>query len=532
MAAANPALINSGAMPSAIPYVNPWVVAIAVMFGTFMEVLDTTVVNVSLPHIAGSLSATPEEATWALTSYIVANAIVLPLTGWLVGLFGRKRLLIVAVSGFTIGSILCGAAPSLPALVVFRIIQGATGGCLQPLSQAVMLETFPPEKRGKAMALWSVGIIVAPILGPVLGGWITEYYSWRWIFYINVPIGMLSIFMLKTFLHDPPNLNQGISKRVDGWGIGFLVLGIGSLQWMLDKGQGEDWFDSSRIVLASVVAVAAIVAFIIREIMADDPVVRLRIFKDPTYATGTFLITVLGFVLYGSLVILPIFLQTMIHYPAIQAGLATAPRGIGAFIMMPIAGILVTKIDPRKLLMAGILTASGSLLYFSTINQSAGYWNIFWPQFIQGMSLGLIFLPLSTVTMFNLPKEDLRYATSMFNLMRNLGGSIGIAVGTVLISRSTQSHLNQMGERINAYNPASQTMLTQLKATLMATGMDAVAATERAYAMINGMVTQQAMMVAYLETFRLYGLVFLFAIPLIFILRRPKMPSPKPPEKT
>jgi len=511
-------------MPSAVPVVNPWVVAIAVMFGTFMEVLDTTVVNVSLPHIAGTLSATPEEATWTLTSYIIANAIVLPLTGWLTGLFGRKRLLMVAVAGFTIASILCGAAPTLGSLVVFRIIQGATGGCLQPLSQSVLLETFAPQERGKAMAFWSVGIIVAPILGPILGGWITENYSWRWIFYINVPVGLMSLFMLKTFLHDPPNLNVGISKKVDGWGIGFLVLGIGALQWMLDKGQTEDWFDSSRIILAAVVAVAAIVAFIVRELLADDPVVRLRIFKDPTYATGTFLITVLGFVLYGSLVILPIFLQTMMRYPAIEAGFATAPRGIGAFIMMPIAGLLVNKVDPRKLLALGIVTASTSLLYFSTINQNAGYWNIFWPQFVQGVSLGLIFLPLSTVTMFNLRREDLRYATSMFNLMRNLGGSIGIAAGTALISRATQRHYNQLGERINEYNPQAAGMIQQMQQTFMATGMDAAAATERAYAMVSGMVTQQAMMVAYLDTFRLYGLVFLFAIPLIFLLRRPKAP--------
>jgi MFS transporter, DHA2 family, multidrug resistance protein len=502
--------------------INPWIVAVSVMFGTFMEVLDTTVVNVSLPHIAGTLSATPEEATWTLTSYIIANAIVLPLTGWLVGVFGRKRLLMFAVTGFTIGSILCGMAQSLTALVVFRIMQGASGGCLQPLSQAVMLETFPAEKRGKAMALWSVGIIVAPILGPLLGGWVTESYSWRWLFYINVPVGILSLFMMNTFLHDPPNLNQGISKKVDGWGIGFLVLGIACLQFVLDKGQQEDWFDSGRILLLSVVAVIAVIAFIVRELTTADPVVRLSIFKDSTYATGTFLITVLGFVLYGSLVILPIFLQTMIHYPAIQAGFATAPRGIGAFIMMPIAGMLVNKIDPRKLLTAGIITASGSLLYFSTINQNAGYWNIFWPQFIQGMSLGLIFLPLSTVTMFNLPKQDLRYATSMFNLMRNLGGSVGIAAGTALISRATQRHMNQMGERVNDFNPTSQDLLAQLKSTLMGTGMDAAAATERAYAMVSGMLIQQAMMVAYLDTFRLYGLVFLFALPLIVLLRRPK----------
>jgi MFS transporter, DHA2 family, multidrug resistance protein len=526
-------MATSAAAPALAPSppVNPWIIAVAVMFGTFMEVLDTTVVNVSLPHIAGSLSATPEEATWTLTSYIVANAIVLPLTGWLVGVFGRKRLLMVAVAGFTAGSVLCGAAQSLAALVVFRVIQGATGGCLQPLSQAVLLETFPPEKRGKAMALWSVGIVVAPILGPILGGWITESYSWRWVFYINVPVGALSLFMMSTFLHDPPNLNDGISRKVDGWGIGFLVLGIASLQWMLDKGQQEDWFESDRILIAAAVAASAIALFIVRELTTENPVVPLRIFRDATYATGTFLITILGFVLYGSLVILPIFLQTMIRYPAIEAGLATAPRGIGAFLMMPIAGMLVNKVDPRKMLAVGLITASSSLLYLSTLNQNVGYWNIFWPQFIQGTSLGLIFLPLSSVTMFNLEKRDLRYATSMFNLMRNLGGSIGIAAGTVLISRATQSNFNRMGERVNELNPVAENLLTQIKQLMMSAGMDAVAATERAYAMVSGMVTQQAMMVAYLQTFQLFGVVFLFTLPLIFLLKRPN-PTSTPPGAT
>ena len=313
-------------------HVNPWIVATAVMFSTFMEVLDTTVVNVSLPHIAGSLSSTVEEATWALTSYLVANAIILPLTGWLARTFGRKRLLMTSVAGFTAASFLCGLAPNLPMLILFRIVQGATGGALQPLSQAILLEAFPPQDRGKAMGFWALGIVVAPIFGPVLGGWLTDSYSWRWVFYINIPVGIVSILMTQWFIFDPPYLRKAASAGVDYWGIGMLAVAVGSLQIVLDKGQQEDWFASHWITLLAIVSFATFAGFIIHELRTRDPVVHLRVFKERTYATGVFLMTTLGFVLYGSLVLLPIFLQTLLGYPALQAGIAMAPRGIGSFI--------------------------------------------------------------------------------------------------------------------------------------------------------------------------------------------------------
>ncbi|MGP8247965.1 MAG: DHA2 family efflux MFS transporter permease subunit, partial [Bryobacteraceae bacterium] len=297
--------------PGGTPQVNPWIVAIAVMFATFMEVLDTTVVNVSLPHIAGSLSASVDEATWALTSYLVANAIVLPMTGWLANYFGRKRVLTAAVFGFTTASFLCGMAPSLPVLIFFRVLQGATGGCLQPLSQAVMLEAFPPQDRGKAMALWGLGIVVAPMLGPVLGGWLTDNWSWRWVFYINLPVGLTSVIMTRLFIFDPPYIRRS-NKGIDYWGIGLLAVGIGSLQIVLDKGQELDWFGSRVIVVLVSIAAVGLVAFVAREWIARDPVVHLRVFKNRTYAAGVFLMTVLGFVLYGSLLLVPIFLQTLL----------------------------------------------------------------------------------------------------------------------------------------------------------------------------------------------------------------------------
>src|SRR6266481_2574545 len=331
----------------AIPQINPWLIVISVMFGTFMEVLDTTVVNVSLPHIAGNLSATPEEATWALTSYLVANAIVLPITGWLSNYFGRKRLLMSAVVGFTTASFLCGFAPTLAWLVIFRIIQGLTGGVLQPLSQAVMLEAFPP-------------------------------------------------------------------------------------------GQQEDWFSSNWITSLLIISVAMLALFIVHELRTADPVLHLRVFKNRTYSTGVFLMTTLGFVLYGSLVLLPLFLQTVLGYPAMAAGVAMAPRGLGSFIAMPLVGLLIAKFDPRKLLGCGLIGGAISLFVLGSINLQVGYWDIFWPQFFQGLSMGLIFVPLTTITMSLIKKEEMGNATSLFNLMRNLGGRVGIAVIANTLSRNTQ----------------------------------------------------------------------------------------------
>jgi DHA2 family multidrug resistance protein len=505
--------------------INPWLIVISVMFGTFMEVLDTTVVNVSLPHIAGNLSATPEEATWALTSYLVANAIVLPITGWLSNYFGRKRLLMSAVVGFTSASFLCGFAPSLAWLVVFRIVQGLTGGVLQPVSQAVMLEAFPPGQQGKAMGVWGLGIVVAPMLGPVLGGWLTDNYSWRWIFYVNIPVGIVSIIMTRLFIFDPPYIRRSTGK-VDTWGIGMLAVGIGSLQIVLDKGQQEDWFSSTWITWTLVLAVLMLVLFIVRELYAADPVLHLRVFKERTYATGVFLMSTLGFVLYGSLVLLPLFLQTVLAYPAIQAGIAMSPRGLGSFIAMPIVGMIVSKVDPRKLLTAGLLGGAASLYALGSLNLQIGYWDIFWPQFVQGLAMGFVFVPLTTITMSRIPKQELGNATSIFNLMRNLGGSVGIAAIATMLSRSTQVQYNILGAHVTAFDMRTRTLLDQIRAGLMSRGLDFSTATSAAYATLSGMVSRQAVMVAFVQLFRILALVFAVVIPLVFIMRRPKPGQP------
>jgi MFS transporter, DHA2 family, multidrug resistance protein len=500
--------------------VNPWIIAISVMFSTFMEVLDTTVVNVSLPHIAGSLSASIDESTWALTSYLVANAVILPLTGWLANHFGRKRLLMLSVAGFTVSSFFCGLAPTLMLLIVFRVIQGATGGALQPLSQAVLLEAFPPEGRGKAMAFWALGIVVAPILGPVLGGWLTDQYSWRWVFYINLPIGIASLVMTNMFIFDPPYIKRK-TGGIDFWGIGLLTVGIGALQILLDKGQEDDWFESHFMMWLAVLSGIALVAFIIRELTTRDPVVNLRILKDRTFSTGVFLMTTVGFVLFGSLVLLPILLQTLLGYPPLQAGIALAPRGIGSFLAMPIIGIILGKFGPRKLLVGGLTGGGITLFWLGTLNLNLGYWDIFWPQFLQGVSLGLLFVPLTTITMAPIAKEAMGNAASIFNLMRNIGGSIGIATATTMLARQQQRELNLLGVHVNAYNPQTQAMFGRIRSGMMATGTDPATASNRAYVAVFGMVQRQAAMISFSHVFQFMAIVFFLMLPLLLLMKSP-----------
>jgi DHA2 family multidrug resistance protein len=503
--------------------VNPWLVAVAVMFATFMEVLDTTVVNVSLPHVAGSLSASIDESTWALTSYLVANAIILPLAGWLARRFGRKRLLMLSVTGFTAASFLCGLAPSLPLLILFRVIQGTTGGALQPLSQAVMLEAFPPQQRGKAMAFWGLGIVTAPILGPVLGGWLTDSYSWRWVFYINIPVGVVSLLMMRRYVFDPPYLSaQRGSGKVDWTGIGLLALGIGALQVLLDKGQEDDWFESHTMTALAVVSAVSLAWFLLHEWHAEHPVVDLRVFRTRTYAVGVLLMTVVGFVLFGSLVLLPILLQTLLGYPSLQAGIALAPRGVGSFLAMPVIGALIGRVDPRRLLGAGLLAGSLTLYWFSVLNLSAGYWDIFWPQMIQGVALACLFVPLTTITMDPIPREQMGNATSIFNLMRNIGGSLGIAAATTLLARHQQAHTNLLGSHIDPYNPQVRALLDQLRAGFVARGFDLATATQQARAAAWGMVQRQSAMLSFADVFRDLAVLFVALVPLLLLMKSPR----------
>lgn len=502
------------------PAPHPWIVAISVMFGTFMVVLDTTVVNVSLPHIAGSLSSSIEETTWALTSYLAANAIILPITGWLANFVGRRRLLLLSVAGFTAASVMCGLATSLPFLILWRVVQGMTGGVMQPLSQAIMLEAFPPRDRGKAMAFFGIGIVVAPVLGPVLGGWLTDNWSWRWVFYINLPVGVVAYLMTRAHIFDPPYIRRG--SGIDYWGIGLLAVGIAALQVGLDQGQREDWFASSFITTLMVVAAVGLVGFVAHALTTRHPVVDLRLFKEATYATGVGLITAMGFGLYASMVLMPVLLQTLMGYPALQAGWVMAPRGLGSVVVMPLLGAAIGRTDPRRLVGIGFLINAVTMYWLATLNLDAGFWDFFWPQFVQGIGLGLLFVPLTTVTMDRIGPEAMGEATSLFNLMRNIGGSVGIAVIQTFLARYRQTYSAVLVEHVDPYAPSAQIMFQTLRASFIARGADAVTATERAYAALYGMVQKQAAMLSFIDGFKLVALMFLVLIPFVYLMKKPQ----------
>jgi DHA2 family multidrug resistance protein len=504
------------------PHVNPGIVTVSVMLATFMELLDTTVVNVSIPHIAGNLAASVDEGTWVVTSYLVSNAVILPMSGWLARRLGRKRLLLICVIGFTLTSFLCGMANSLSALILFRVLQGLTGGGLQPLAQAILLETFPRQKHGQAMAAFGIGILLAPILGPTLGGWITDNYSWRWIFYLNLPVGLLSILMVSRFVFDPHYIRNGGAGRIDLWGIGFLALGLGTLQIVLDTGQKNDWFESTYIRVLAILCVGGLFALIIRELKARDPVVDLRALTDRSLATGVFLITQLGFVLYASLVLLPIYLQTLLGYPAYNAGLALSPRGIGSLLTMPVTGYLTSKTDPRRLIVVGLLLGCLTMFSLSHLNLNAGYWDIFWPQVFQGVALALLFIPIMTLAMSSIPKDKMGNATSIFNLMRNIGGSLGIAIMTTFLARRNQFHQTSLVAHVTAGDLKTRAVLTGLRAHFHLQGFDSVTASRKAAAALYGMVQRHTAMLSFVEAFWIMALMFLAMLPFVMMLRRPK----------
>ena len=506
---------------------GPWLITAAVMLATFMEILDTTVVNVSIPHIAGNLAATIEEGTWVVTSYLVSNAIILPMSGWLANHFGRKKLLLTCVAGFTVTSLFCGLATSLPWLIFFRVLQGLTGGGLQPLAQAILLETFPEKKHGQAMAAFGVGILLAPILGPTLGGWITDNYSWRWIFYLNLPVGVLSMVIMNRFVFDPPYIKRA-AGRVDLWGIGFLALGLGTLQIVLDTGQRKDWFSSNYIRFFAVLCVIGLVSLVIRELKASKPVVDLRALTNRTFSAGVFLVSIVGFVLYASLVLLPIYLQTLLGYPAYNAGLALSPRGIGSLAFMPVVGYLTSKTDPRRLVVLGFVLGSLTMFKLAGLNLEAGYWDILWPQVLQGIALSFLFIPLMALSVAGIPKEKIGNATSIFNLMRNIGGSFGIAIMTTFLARRTQMHQSRLIGNITAGNLQTGKMLRGMQTWFHANGVDNYVASRRAWAALYGMVQQHASMLSFVDAFWIMGVIFVAMLPFVLLLRYSR-PERKPP---
>ncbi len=502
-----------------IPSFNPWLIAVSVMLATVMEVLDTSVANVALPHIAGNLSATTEEATWVLTSYLISNAIILPATSWIGKYIGRKRFLIICIIIFTFASALCGAAPNLTILIIARIMQGMGGGALQPIAQSVLLESFPPARRGAAMAVYGMGIVVAPIIGPTLGGWITDNYSWRWIFYINLPVGALAAFMANTFVEDPPYLKNQKPGKIDYTGFGLMALGLGALELTLDLGQQRDWFESSLIVFTAAVSALSIIAFIIWELYTPEPIVNLRVFLNRNFAVGCAMIATVGVVLYGSTALLPLFLQTLLGYPAVESGIAVSPRGVGAVVSMIIVGRLISRVDSRYLIVFGFAVLSFSIYLFTGLNLYIDQTNIIYPMLISGFAMGFVFVPLTTMTMSTLPQDQIGNASGIYNLMRNTGGSVGIAIMTTLLARNSQVHLNYLSAHTNQYNPGFQAVFNQMKAAFMQS-FDPVTSAQMAYQAIYGMMVKQAAVLAYLDDFWIMTFLCILCIPAGFLFKR------------
>ena len=498
---------------------NPWVLAGAVMLAPFMQVLDTSIANIALPHIAGNLSVTTDEATWVLTSYLVSSAIILPMTGWLGNYFGRKRLLLWCVALFTLASVVCGAALNLPMLILARVLQGVGGGVMVPIAQAVLLESFPPKKRGIAMALFTQCVVVAPIIGPTLGGWITDNYSWRWVFYINLPIGILSMCLVSWFVKDPPYIKRNKKAAIDFIGFGLLVLWLATLQIVLDKGQEADWFDANWVRWFTGISVAALIGFIAREFTVEHPLVNLRILRNRNFTVGLMLVTVVVAILYGTTVELPLFLQTLMGYPALQSGYALSPRGIGAFVATILVGQLIGRINNRWLMCVGFPVLAMASFMLSDINLQVSEAAVIWPSVINGIAVSFIFVPLTVATMGHLSQTQMGDATGLYNLMRNLGGSIGIAFVTTMIARGAQVHQAMMVKHLTPANPVFAQHLSVLQHAL-AKRINPVTAANQAYGLIYQTLDRQAHLWAFVDNFTLLGWLALGCIPLLFLFKR------------
>ena len=494
-----------------------------VMLATFMEVLDTSVANVALPHIAGSLSATPEEATWVLTSYLVANAIILPMGAWFSMMFGRKRFYMICVAVFTVSSFLCGMAPTLGLLIFFRVLQGLGGGALQPISQAILVESFPREKQGMAMAIFGMGVVVAPVIGPTLGGWITDNIGWGWIFFINVPIGMVALLLTSPLVHDPPYLvrkSLGQDFQVDYMGFGLLALGLGSLEIVLDEGQRNEWLSSNFIVTFAILTAVCLISVVIWELRQKQPVIDFHVLKERNFALATGSMLVLGFVLYGSTMLLPLFLQTLLGYTAMLSGMVLSPGGIAVCVAMPVVGMLLRRYQARWLVIFGVAVSAAGLMAMSRFTLQLDYATAVRTRIVQSFGLAFLFVPISTVAFMRIPRERMNYATGLFNLARNIGGSSGIAATTTLLARRAQYHQSVLVSHLTPYDPAYRDALAKAAMALQAGGSSGTDAAAQAQGMIYGTLLKQSSMLAFADAFWVMGMLFLVIIPLMFLIRK------------
>lgn len=506
------------------PAVNPWIIALAVTLATFMEVLDTSIANVALPHIAGSLSAGQDESTWVLTSYLVSNAIVLPLSGWLSSIVGRKNFYMGCVALFTVSSFMCGLAPNLATLIVCRVLQGAGGGGLQPSEQAILADTFPPAKRGMAFAVYGMAVVTAPAIGPTLGGWITDNFTWRWIFFINIPVGILSILLTSRLIQDPPYFKRRhlSETKIDYIGLGFVALGLGTLQVVLDKGQRDDWFESHFIVIMSTMSAMALLFVIAWEWHHKDPIIDLHLFRDRTFGISNLLMFMLGFALLGSTLLLPLFSQTLLGYTAQEAGLALMPGGFAIILLLPLVGFLLSRYTPRWLLMFGLVVLSFSLFHMTKFDLDIDFRTVAAARVVQAVGMAFLFVPINTAAYAFLPRDKNNAASGLMNLARNIGGSVGISVVTTMLDRRGQFHLNFLSSHLSASNPALQERLRALGAMVQAHGGGPPGSSPVPYAIIQASVARQAAMLSYMDCFWFLGVAILLMVPMVFLIKKSK----------
>jgi len=516
------------------PRSNPWVIAITVTLATFMEVLDTSIANVALPHIAGGLGASQDEATWVLTSYLVANAVILPASAYLTTFLGRKRFYMICVLLFGISSALCGLAPSLPLLIFFRVLQGAGGGGLAPSEQAILADTFPPAKRGQAFALYGLAVVCAPAIGPTLGGWITDNFDWRWIFFINVPIAVFSLFLTNRIVEDPPHIVEEVKKmrkqgmNLDYVGFALLALGFGSLEFVLDKGQEDDWFGSRLITFFIILCVTSLVTLIAWSLLQirrkHRPILDLTLFKQRNFAVSFVLMGVLGIVLFGTTVMIPQFVQSLLGYTAEQAGLVISPGGLTVMLMMPVVGFLVGRVDPRWMIVYGFSVSGVALFTMLTLNLGVSYSYIAWLRVFQAAGLAFLFIPINTLSYTGIPMGKNNDVSGLTNLARNIGGSVGTAFVVTWLARRQQFHQDRLGAWITQNNASLQNQLDRMGRYLVEHGGGATSLAQgKALAQGNlySQLLRQATMLAYLDVIKVLAVAMLCLIPLVFFMKRP-----------
>jgi DHA2 family multidrug resistance protein len=501
---------------------NLWFIALTVTLATFMEVLDTSVANVALPHIAGGLAAGQDESSWVLTSYLVSNAIVLPLSGWLSSVFGRKRFYMSCVALFTASSFLCGIAPSLPLLIFFRVLQGAGGGGLQPSEQAILADTFPPAKRGMAFAIYGMAVVVAPALGPTIGGWITDNYSWRWIFFMNIPVGILSVALTSLLVSDPPWLkgNKSAGVKVDYIGFGLLAIGLGALQVVLDKGEREDWFDTHYILVLSVISAICLIAVYFWERHHKHPIIEVRLFSDRTFLMACVMLFMVGFVLYATTLLLPQLAQTLMGYTAELAGLMIMPGGFALMMLMPVAGYLLSKYDARVMIAAGLLMLGMAMFSMAhRFDLGTDFRTMMWARVYQTAGLAFLFIPINTAAYSYLPREKNNAASGLINLSRNIGASVGISFVTTLLTRRAQFHQSELSAHASSFNPQWNAAIQSTAQNFAASGP--IVAQHQASGELYGSIIRQATMMSYLDNFWILGVAAMIVIPFVFLMKRP-----------